>query len=137
LLLSVSASWVVMLCNHDGATDTAPVFTVFNIYDVWLRLPDECWLEREPLRGFLSVLTYGIPTHVIKLGDSHNQNDRCSLLRSCLRSRGHSFVGESAGDAARKIPREAYPKRSGAPSDLAARVILRRRFITAHKNAQP
>jgi len=135
--LSVSASWVVMLCNHDGATDTALVFTVFNIYDVWLRLPGEWWLEREPLGGFLSALTYGISTHVIRLGDSHNQNDRCSLLRSCLRSRGHSFVGESAGDAARKIPREANPKRSGAPSDLAARVMLGRRFITAQKNSQP
>jgi hypothetical protein len=47
--------------------DTAPVFTVFNIYDVWLRRPDECWPEREPLGRFLSVLTYGIPTHVIRL----------------------------------------------------------------------
>ncbi len=76
------------------------------------------------LGGFLSVLTYGIPTHVIRLGDSYNQNDRCSLLCSCLRRRSHFFVGESPGDAARKIPREADPKRSGAPSDLAARVIF-------------
>ena len=43
--------------------------------------------------GFLSVLTYGIPTHVIRLGGSYNQNDRCSLLRGCLRSRDDSFVG--------------------------------------------
>src|SRR5438094_8333779 len=89
------------------------------------------------IAGFLSVLTYGIPTHVIRLDDSHNQNDRCSLLRSCLRRRSHFFVGESSGDEARKIPREANPKRSGAPSDLAARVILGRRFMTAQKNAQP
>src|SRR5437867_6182487 len=74
--------------------------------------------------GFLSVLTYGIPTHVIRLGGSYNQNDRCSLLRCCLRSRDHSFVGWSVGDEARKIPPEADPKRSGAPSDLAARVIF-------------
>ncbi len=85
----------------------------------------------------LSVLTYGIPTHLIKLAESYNQNDRCSLLRSRLRRRSHFFVGESPGDAARKIPREADPKRSGAPSGLAARVILRRRVITAQKNAQP
>ena len=88
------------------------------------------------VRGIPSVLTYGIPRHLISLDDSYNQNERGPLLRSCLRSRGHFFVGESPGDGAGKIPRETDPKRSGAPPDLAACVIPRRQSITAQENAQ-